>query len=63
MLHSSGLGARPLVQQSCHIRHPALVVSAGLSVNILVLLCVPHILSEVGVEGEHVVVLLGLGAF
>ena len=33
------------------------------TVGLLVLLCVPHILSEDGVEGEHVVVLWGLGAF
>ena len=53
MLHSSGLGARSLVQQSCHVRNRALVVSA---VDLLVLLCVPHILSKLGVEGKHVVV-------
>ena len=63
MPHSSGLGAISLVQQSCHVRDGALVVSAGLAVGLLVLLCLPHILSDAGVEGEHVVVLWGLGAF
>ena len=63
MPHSSVLRTRSLVQQSFHVRDGALVVSAGLAVDLPVLLGLPHILSEVGVEGEHVVVLWGLGAF
>ena len=52
-----------LVQQSGHVRNRASVITAGFTMVFPVLLSVPHVLTIVGVEGEHVVVLGGLGAF
>ena len=40
------------VQKSCHERNCTLVVSASSALVFFKLLGMPHVLSEVGVEGE-----------
>ena len=46
-----------LVQESCHVWNCTFVVSASSALVFLKLLGMPHVLSEVGVEGEDGVVL------
>ena len=46
-----------LVQESCHIWNCIFVVSASSALVFFKLLGMPHVLSEVGVEGEDGVVL------
>ena len=46
-----------LVQESCHVRDCTSIVSASSTLGFFVLLGIPHVLPEVGVDREDGVVL------